>query len=177
MENRPRSFKNCSKTVDEMRNRRHDETVELRKSKKGDQLNEHRNIDTNATSPLKEYDSPVLSSLYTSLDNIMEDIKDETNVMWLMSNLCPEKNPKNEILAVLAKLLQHNDSFGQLLSNAAWAIVYFTQENSENIQKIFNVNCVPSLIRMLGHAENLVVLPSLRCIGNIVTGTDAQVTS
>lgn len=54
---RLQSYKTNAKSVQELRTRRHDVTVELRKSKKDDQMLKRRNIESNEidhTSPLKE---------------------------------------------------------------------------------------------------------------------------
>lgn len=75
MENRLKNFKNGSKTLSEIRSRRNDVTVELRKSKKDDQMNKRRNIDVNATSPLKEQNTPETPQnqlLYSSLDEVVQ---------------------------------------------------------------------------------------------------------
>lgn len=75
MENRNRNFKSGSKSVSEIRSRRNDVTIELRKSKKDDQLNKRRNMDLNGTSPIKQPNSPDDERLYLSLDAIMEGMQ------------------------------------------------------------------------------------------------------
>lgn len=78
MENRLKSYKNSSKSVSDIRNRRNDVTIELRKNKKDDQMNKRRNIDVNATSPLKEHNSPASPTtqpLYASLEEIISHMQ------------------------------------------------------------------------------------------------------
>lgn len=82
MENRDRlkNFKNSSKSVSDIRSRRNDVTIELRKNKKDDQMNKRRNIDVNATSPLKEHNSPASPTnqpLYASVDDIIADMRSD----------------------------------------------------------------------------------------------------
>ncbi|XP_031617394.1 importin subunit alpha [Contarinia nasturtii] len=313
MENRLKSYKNSSRNVDDIRSRRNDVTIELRKSKKDDQMNKRRNIDINATSPLKENNSPASPTigLYSSLEeiithmrcndstlvhratqaarkmlsqernppidnliyhgivpicvgflesespdlqfeaawaltNIASGTSDQTiqvakagaipkfvnllkskslnvaeqsvwalgniagdgsstrdevlkhntaevlleilqeeqplsflrNIVWLMSNLCRNKNPAPPadkvklMLPALARFLLHFDT--QILTDAAWAISYVTDEDSDRIQAVIDTGCVPHLVKLLDHIENSIVVPALRSVGNIVTGNDHQ---
>lgn len=50
-----------------------------------------------------------------------------------------------------------------------------TDDDGERIQAVINAGCIPSLVRLLDHNENAIVVPALRSIGNIVTGSDTQV--
>ena len=60
-------------------------------------------------------------------------------------------------------------------ADAAWAISYVTDEDGDRIQAVIDAGCVPSLVRLLDHNENSIVVPALRSVGNIVTGSDFQV--
>lgn len=50
-----------------------------------------------------------------------------------------------------------------------------TDDDGERIQAVINAGCIPKLVKLLDHTENAIVVPALRSIGNIVTGTDTQV--
>lgn len=102
MENRIKSFKNNSRNVSDIRSRRNDVTVELRKSKKDDQMNKRRNIDVNATSPLKEHNSPASPNnqpLYSSLEDIIIQMQsDDASTVYRATQaarkmLSQERNP------------------------------------------------------------------------------------
>lgn len=72
---RLQSYKTNAKSVQELRTRRHDVTVELRKSKKDDQMLKRRNIESSEndpTSPLKEQNQQEQSPQPTmTLDEIL----------------------------------------------------------------------------------------------------------
>lgn len=59
-------------------------------------------------------------------------------------------------------------------ADAAWAISYVTDDVNEKIQAVINAGCVPHLVNLLGSPENVVIVPALRSVGNIVTGDDSQ---
>lgn len=96
-----------------------------------------------------------------------------------MSNLFRNKNPSAPfdkvkiMLPYLAKLLQHEDN--QVVADAAWAISYVTDDENFKIQAVIDNNCVPALISLLEKDDPSIIVPSLRSIGNIVTGSDHQV--
>lgn len=50
-----------------------------------------------------------------------------------------------------------------------------TDEDGDRIQAVIDAGCVPSLVKLLDHSENSIVVPALRSVGNIVTGNDTQV--
>lgn len=104
--NRIQSFKNNSKNSQEMRARRLEATVELRKSKKDDQLSKRRNIeDDDITSPLKENNGQLHQSPITlTLDEILQGMA-STNVdtnfeatQGARKMLSRERNPPIDLL-------------------------------------------------------------------------------
>lgn len=110
MENRLKHFKNGSKTPSEIRSRHNDVTIELRKSKKDDQLNKRRNIDVNATSPLKEHNSPASpqnQGLFSSLEEIVQVMQSNDDYTAFRATqaarkiLSQERNPPIDALIEL----------------------------------------------------------------------------
>lgn len=75
MENSRKPHKLGSKSVAQIRKNRNDVTIELRKSKKDDQLNKRRNMDLGGTSPIKQPNSPEDDKLYASVDDIIETMQ------------------------------------------------------------------------------------------------------
>ncbi|XP_070506378.1 importin subunit alpha [Chironomus tepperi] len=100
------------------------------------------------------------------------------NVVWLMSNLCRNKNPApsfdkiQQLLPALSNLLLHEDK--AILSDVCWALSYVTDDTPEKVQAVVNAGCVPRLVYLLRVDDPSIITPALRSIGNIVTGDDSQ---
>jgi len=99
------------------------------------------------------------------------------NLTWMISNLCRNKpEPKLEMVAPLLEplncLIQFNDLATQ--TDAAWAISYITDSSGAHAQAVCGTNnMVPTLIRNIATCgEDKLITPSLRAVGNIITGAD-----
>lgn len=96
-----------------------------------------------------------------------------------MSNLFRNKNPSapfdkvQVMLPHLANLLLHEDN--QVVTDAAWAISYVTDDDNIKIQAVIDHGCVTPLVNLLERNSASIIVPALRAIGNIVTGNDQQV--
>ncbi|XP_055904955.1 importin subunit alpha [Eupeodes corollae] len=118
------------------------------------------------------------------VDGILQLINENTplsflrNIVWLMSNLCRNKNPSppfeeiKRLLPVLSQLLCGNDV--QVLADACWALSYVTDDDNVKIQAVVDTGVVPRLVNLLATDEPSIIVPALRSVGNIVTGTDQQ---
>jgi len=103
------------------------------------------------------------------------------NATWCMSNFCRGK-PKpnfgkiNSCIPVIAKLLMQRDE--EILTDSCWALSYITDDQTTDNLKIAAVlhqkDVCSRLIYLLQHGKSAVQVPSLRTIGNIVTGDDHQ---
>jgi importin subunit alpha-1/8 len=119
-----------------------------------------------------------------SVEYLLDLVKNPTieisflrNIVWLMSNLCRNKNPAPsfekivQLMPALASLLNHEDK--AILSDVCWALSYVTDDTTEKVQAVVNSGCVPRLVFLLRVDDPSIVTPALRSIGNIVTGDDA----
>ena len=118
-----------------------------------------------------------------SLNNLLMNIKHAAttsllgNAVWTLSNFCrgqpqPPIEAIKPALPYLAKLLTHNKM--DIVGDASWAISYISFGDDDCIQACVDLNIVPSLIRLISADKVSVVIPALRCLGNIVSGNDKQ---
>lgn len=59
-------------------------------------------------------------------------------------------------------------------ADASWAISYVTDDDNMKIQAVIDAGCVPHLVNLLNMDAPGVIVPALRSVGNIVTGSDSQ---
>jgi hypothetical protein len=98
--------------------------------------------------------------------------------LWCISNLlrgkpCPPLKSFINCVPYLVKALIVYPSEDALI-DSCWALSYLSDGNNSNIQCVIDNNGIVPLINLLTHDSITVVIPVLRTIGNIVTGTDQQ---
>jgi hypothetical protein len=99
------------------------------------------------------------------------------NMAWLLSNLCrgkpyPPYEKVVDVLPLLARLLKVNDE--EVLINVLWTFSYLSDGENEKIQNIIDLGVVPDIINCTNKKTVNVATPALRCVGNMLTGTDIQ---
>ncbi|EHB12894.1 Importin subunit alpha-8 [Heterocephalus glaber] len=160
-EERLKKFKYRGKDAYVRRQQRMALSLELWKAKKDEQALKRRNI---------TYLSPDLVSKGVSLtlDEIIKVVNSSDLAVCFQATkairkmLTRERNPP----------LKHQDS--EILSDTCWALSYLMDACSEHIALVLDTGVLPRLVELLTSVELSVLTPSLRTVGNIVTGTDHQ---
>lgn len=102
-----------------------------------------------------------------------------SNVTWTVSNLCRGKPvPALELVApaipVLADLLKKGGVSDETLIDATWALSYLSDGPNERIEAVMSTGVVQTLVGFLGDKSSPLLTPTIRCLGNFVTGSDDQ---
>jgi hypothetical protein len=98
-----------------------------------------------------------------------------------VSNLCRGKPPPSpsevkEALPILATALGKVDDH-ETLSDAVWGLVYLVGDDPVKIDALFELNTVPHLVEFLNLSYASILIPTLRLIGNLLTGSSEQAES
>lgn len=100
------------------------------------------------------------------------------NVTWTVANLCRGK-PSPSIASVspamqpLADLLTHDVSIDVLL-DAVWGLSYLSDGDEYNIGRVMKTGVVSKLMEFMENKSSPLLTPTIRCLGNFVTGNDEQ---
>jgi hypothetical protein len=114
------------------------------------------------------------------LNSIRADVSIDylRNVSWVISNLCRYSNPSPpfaavcQLLPAICHLILHPDT--SVKADTCWAISYLTDSGNDQIQVVVDSGIVCHLVPLLEQESLRVLMPAIRAIGNIVTGTDEQ---
>lgn len=93
---------------------------------------------------------------------------------WALSNLCrgrplPKFNLVKAAIPTLCAVLI-NSTESEVLTDAAWALSYLSDGDETRIDMVIQTGVIPALVRHLEHPYLSILIPSLRTLGNIVTG-------
>lgn len=95
---------------------------------------------------------------------------------WAISNLCrgkpiPPFSLTKVAIPVLIKV-QQQDTDCETLQDALWALSYLTDGDEQCVQMHLDLDIQTGLIRNLNNNSISVLIPTIRCIGNLATGSD-----
>ena len=98
------------------------------------------------------------------------------NIAWTTSNLCrgkpaPAFSVVSPSLGLLERLVYAADE--EVVTDACWALSYLSDGPNSNIDAVLEIGVAPRLVQLLG-STSTAQSPALRCVGNILTGDEAQ---
>jgi len=133
-------------------------------------------------------DSPVLrdrliaSGALAPLLKVVEDPEATLDVIregvYAISNLCrgrplPPVDKVKSAIPTLCKAIQSQTEL-QVLTDASWALSYLTRTEATAQMLVDVPNAISALIPLLSTQDLALLVPSLRTLGNICTGDEAQ---
>ncbi|XP_022647433.1 importin subunit alpha-4-like [Varroa jacobsoni] len=190
--NRIVSYKNRGKDNDEMRRRRNEQTVELRKNKREESLLKKRNVPLAAAASEGEVDLSSESDgdtegelscreddAETRLENIVAAARNPDPAVQLPAVqaarklLSSDRNPPIDdliyagILPALVDCLRKHDQPG-LQFEAAWALTNIASGSSHQTRAVVSAGAVPLFLELLQSPQQNVCEQSVWALGNII---------
>lgn len=172
--NRLQVFKNKGKDQDEMRRRRNEVTVELRKNKREEIILKRRNVPVQDSTD----DDDVLSTI--NLKRIVENAgnprdpdKQLAAVQAARKLLSSDRNPPIDdlitsgILPILVACLEKSDN-SMLQFEAAWALTNIASGTSEQTNQVVRAGAVPLFLQLLSSPAPSVCEQAVWALGNII---------
>lgn len=180
--NRMGVFKNKGKDQDEMRRRRTEVTVELRKNKREETLLKRRNVPTAESIEDEDGDKQLTAD---NLALIVANAASEDQAVQLSAVqaarklLSSDKNPpiddliQSGILPILVKCLEGTQNVTDpgspsLQFEAAWALTNIASGTSRQTQAVVHAGAVPLFLKLLQSSSQNVCEQAVWALGNII---------
>ncbi|XP_070539029.1 importin subunit alpha-3-like [Ptychodera flava] len=172
---RIKHFKHKGRDQDEMRRRRNEVTVELRKNKRDDVILKRRNVPRIDSADSDEGEVSVNASLETIVQNAASEQPGVqlSAVQAARKLLSSDRNPpiddliESGILPILVHCLQCDDN-PSLQFEALWALTNIASGTSSQTQAVVNANAVPHFLRLLLSPHQHVCEQAVWALGNII---------
>lgn len=174
---RLQNFKNKGKDQDEMRRRRNEVTVELRKNKREETLQKRRNVPIIDSTDEDDIDKTLsntnleqLVAQAAAVDNPSLQLMAVQSARKLLSS---DRNPpidaliQSGILPILVKCLERHDN-PPLQFEAAWALTNIASGTSAQTNKVVSAGAVPLFLMLLHSPHQNVCEQAVWALGNII---------
>ncbi|XP_045472495.1 importin subunit alpha-3 [Harmonia axyridis] len=170
-------FKNKGKDQDEMRRRRNEVTVELRKNKREETLQKRRNVPIADSTDEEEIDKSLSNTnLVLLVAQAKNDNEPDTQLQAVQTArklLSSDKNPPidaliaSQILPILVKCLSRYDN-PALQFEAAWALTNIASGTSMQTNQVVQAGAVPLFLKLLHSNQQNVCEQAVWALGNII---------
>lgn len=167
-------FKNKGKDQEEMRRRRNEVTVELRKNKRDESLLKRRNVPQVDSTDDEEVDRghPDLQAIVANASSGDPNVQ-LSAVQSARRLLSSDRNPpiddliNSGILPILVQALRRHDN-PSLQFEAAWALTNIASGTSQQTQAVVNADAVPLFLDLLRSPHQNVCEQAVWALGNII---------
>ncbi|CAH1799594.1 unnamed protein product [Owenia fusiformis] len=174
---RMRTYKNKGRNQDEMRRRRNETSVELRKARKDDQMLKRRNVtvDDEPTSPLAEKNTNIAGMTMIEILNGVDSTQPNVQFQCVQAArkmLSRERSPPIDqmieagMVPKLVAFLDRND-LPEVQFEAAWALTNIASGTQEQTRVVVNAGAVVPFIKLLGSDQANVCEQAVWALGNI----------
>ncbi|XP_046380855.1 LOW QUALITY PROTEIN: importin subunit alpha-4-like [Haliotis rubra] len=168
-------FKNKGKDAEEMRRRRTEVTIELRKNKRDQHVLKRRNVPAQDSTDSDDNEKPTSQSLQTIVLNASspDTTVQLSAVQAARKLLSSDRNPPIDdliasgILPILVDCLLKDDN-PSLQFEAAWALTNIASGTSQQTQAVVGAGAVPLFLRLLHSQHQNVCEQAVWALGNII---------
>jgi len=182
---RIKNFKNFGKDNDELRRRRNDATIELRKARKDEQLTKRRNIDSDEVDGLCSSGLPGAPNGSTAVsvsDSVIQQIindmmsndphKQFTGTQQARKILSRERHPPIDVViksGAVPRCVQflRNEANPDLVFESAWVLTNIASGSSAQTQVVVQAGAVEPFVNLLRSQYSHIVEQSVWALGNI----------
>lgn len=182
-EHRRTNFKNKSRfNADELRRRRENQSVELRKAKRDETLAKRRNLlmdgpDSEDEEELENDDSKFLRELLKEMPGMVEQIHSGNMEAQLQATikfrqlLSKERNPPIDLViqsGIVPTLVQFMADAPEMLQlEAAWALTNIASGTSEQTRFVVEAGAIPNFVQLLYSPSLEVKEQAIWALGNV----------